>query len=242
MKNTCIAKLLTVCFLAGCTGVPPEWGPGEVSHFYELKDYDEASKIIIQNGKGYNDSDYFPHSLNILVHRGLDNKDPKAFAQAMQAIPDLNKQTIDYYYDRYAQFIPYLEKNGLTPVFATTDKAACASNINYLRDMNATAAQLRFGTADLENTYWYSLYVNSICASPETRAILIRNLAELDDAATRKLLSDFLNPNGKFGNELVAFQNALCDMRELDSRYDLSNLYKLESSDAFICKVPIRYE
>jgi hypothetical protein len=242
MRKIHITKLLVFITLTGCTAVPSGWGSGEVDHFYELKDYDTVDKIVMQNGKGYSDPLYFPQSLNVLIHRGLDDKDSQAFAQALNAISELKKQNIDHYYDRYAQFIPYLEKNGLTPIFSATGKTECTNDIHYLRNMNTTAAELRFGTADLENTYWYSLYVNSLCSTPEVRAILIRNLAELNEGAARKLLSGLLGPRGQFGSEKEAFQNALCDMRELNSRYDLSNLYKLESSSAFVCKIPIRFQ
>jgi hypothetical protein len=233
MKNIGVTLLLSI-LLTGCSGVPRSWGPGEAYYFYPKGEYETVEKIIIQNGRGYSDSTYFPVTIHNLVQKHLKLQDKKALPEARLALSTLKKQWgTETWLPLYEEMIDYLEKNGDKVSFHSSQTATCNRLMNNLTLIDQ--ADRLIDVADYEAAYWYSLIVNSECSTSSSKVILVTNLIEIDLEKGKSMYRRVVAEIGNDTSSRAEFDRLVCEARDRNSRYDLSNLFMLEKQGLFAC-------
>ena len=153
----------------------------------------------------------------------------------MNALDELKRVSLNDSYTYYEELIPYLNDHGLKPIFNSGNGANCDRETARLAVIGLYAlGGTGHGRADLEAAYWYSLYVNSTCASPDSQAVYLMMLAELDrpaaDAQLAKLeLFQSSFPKGP------RFLSSTCRLRAEMGKIRREGLLLLDKAKLYRC-------
>ena len=232
--------LIMLFALLGCKKIPSEevpanWDYGEALYFYNSTDNKIIVDKIIKNNGGYSNPRFFLISINLLINRGLAENKPELFDYALKNLIQMEGDLGHLDFIAYKQLIMHIKVNHLQSSFNFTDNNKCPSEIDNLKETHSNSS---FGYQKNLNeyTYWFSLYVNSVCSTAETRAIYISSLAQLN---TKKAKVEFnkINTLDNFNtDESVQFRGALCRLRDEYDGYDKKNgIYQLENAGLIKC-------
>lgn len=157
---------------------PDNYAYGIVNSYYENGDSTFSEEIIRAHG-GFGDNKFFPISMNILINQALKSNDGSKYDLAMQYLQSFNDKEFGTEEGSYIEIVEFLKNHSGLYVFEDNKISNCSELILNLEDVHNSASQI-FTKAYFEYAVWYSLYVNSKCATPATRAIYIANLSQID--------------------------------------------------------------
>lgn len=209
---------------------------GQVRSSYNKGRFLVAEGVIARNGGDYGDSRFFPYSVNLLIRRGLDGRDAEGFHRALDAIASMEAKTADYRYAIYRDFIPYLQSNGLRTGYGNSGAARCARDLELLERMDKYESQFGFGNGFVDSTYWYALYVNDKCSTARSRAVLIRNLSEIDATLGKSVFHELIESEVQKGSSPEVLIDHLCNGRRWQESAYTGRQSALEEAGLLICK------
>jgi len=214
--------------------VPDDWGWGQVEIIYNNGDDEIADKVIKANG-GYDDFQYFPISLNLLINKALNKKDYHYYNLANQIAILLNNKYSGTEYHDYLEIINYLRKNGERTNFQPNTSIACLDinhNYNEIYDVVISKQNRPY----YEYSMWYGLYVNQGCSTANSRAIYIASLIELDAAKAMNEFRRIIELYGQDHTESVQFRGALCRFRDNYVLYtEKTGIFQFEKAGLIKC-------
>ena len=220
--------------LTGCARVPSQWGVGELEYYYDKGDLSVAEEIVAQNG-GFKEYKFFPISTHILLKKGLSGADPESFREAVRAIDEMKKVHTTMDLDAYIQISNYFRVHGQKYNYGSTGAQECGQDLEILQAFQKDFG-LWGGVSRLEGVYWYSLYVNSVCATGASQAIYLESFAELDYEKAKAVTRDILSAQRPSGSARSEVLDALCADRQLYDNYSKTALSKLEEEGVFSCE------